>query len=112
MKKSDLKDLAELIDQKITANNQVIFKEVFHKMDNMEENILTSVKAEIDRLDERIGGLDEKVGNLDKRVGGLDERMCSTDEKVESIMSELKKKPDRYEMFDWTEKRLAQLKFN
>ncbi len=105
MKKSDLKDLAELIDQKITANNQVIFKEVFNKMDGVEESILTSVKAEIDRLDERISSLDEKVGSLDERMG-------STDEKVESIMSELKKKPDRYEMFEWTDKRIAQLKFN
>lgn len=61
------------------------------KLEGFEERMMTLVKTEVDRLDER---------------------MNSTDEKVESIMSELKKKPDRYEIFDWTERRIAQLKFN
>ena len=108
MKKSDLIQIADFVEERLEKKFQRIeqrFEQVdkrFDQMDkefgqvyarfektdqnieNMEERIMTSVKTEIDRLDSR-----------------LDE-----------VVIELKKKPDRYEVFDWTEKRIAQLKFN
>lgn len=94
MKKSDLKQIADFVEERLEKK----FQSIDQKLEGLEERMMTLVKTE--------------VGRLDERISGLDERMNSKDKKVESIMSELKKKPDRHEIFDWTERRIAQLKFN
>ena len=87
MMKSDLKQLADLLDdrwdkrfkkydqrfkqlddrwdKRFKENNKIIFKTVFAKMDAMEERIMTAVKTEVDRVDYRMDNFEGRMDGLE-----------------------------------------------
>lgn len=105
MKKSDLIQIADFVEERLEKK----FQGIDQKLDQMESKF----NQEFGRVDRRFGKTDQNIESMEERIMvSVKTEIDRLDSRLDEVVIELKKKPDRYEMFEWTEKRIAQLKFN
>ncbi len=101
MKKSDLIQIADFVEERLEKK----FQSIDQRFDKMEKNF--------DQVDARFEKTDQNIENMEERIMvSVKTEIDRLDSRIDEVVIELKKKPDRYEVFEWTEKRIAQLKFN
>lgn len=116
MKKSDLTQIADLIDDrldqrlgKLEQNLEKKFESIEQRFDQMD----VKFSQRFDQVDARFAETDQNIENMEERIMiSVKTEIDRLDSRIDEVVIELKKKPDRYEVFEWTDKRLAQLKFN
>jgi transcriptional regulator of heat shock response len=101
MKKQDLQQISNLLnqklDQKFKENNKKIFKKI-NGVDEKVEKLLTTVKEEFDKNTEQHNEVDKRFNEVDKRFNKVDE--------------ELKKKATSQQVLSWGDDKIVALELD
>ena len=109
MLKSDLKQISNLLDEKLGENNKEVFfvmdkkfeennKKIFEKIKGVKNELLDSMKEEFDSNTEQHNQMNKRFNKVDKMLDDIDET--------------LEKKADKSTLLDWTDTRILDLELD
>ncbi|MEI7498545.1 MAG: hypothetical protein WCK11_04685 [Candidatus Falkowbacteria bacterium] len=100
MQKEDLKQIADLLDKKFDEKLEQQNKQIFSRIDEMEERIMTLTKQEFDTVYERLNTIEEKFDTIDESFEAVTQQFDRVEQQISAL-------PTTSQIFNWGDQQIV-----